>query len=134
MSAAKVAASRRNIAGMISSIDKVFFAELIETIGQCAVTDEVPLWVLLCSSPRKRRSSLGSALSGCRTPDQKALFNDADNGVDDDDKGRKHKHAGENPRHVEYSLRLLDQIAEAGSRAQVFAHDRAHDRKADRGV
>jgi hypothetical protein len=39
MSAAKVAASRRNIAGMISSIDKVFFVGLIETIGQCAVTD-----------------------------------------------------------------------------------------------
>ena len=71
--------------------------------------------MLLRSSPRKRRSSLGSALSGRRAPDQKALFNDADNGVDDDDKGRKHKHAGENPRHVEYALRLLDQIAEAGS-------------------
>src|SRR5215510_10827539 len=79
-------------------------------------------------------SSLGSTLGCRRAPYQQASLDDADYGVDHDDENCEHEHAGENSRHVEYALRLLDQIAEAGGRAQVFTNDRAHNCKADRGV
>ena len=52
----------------------------------------------------------------------------------DDDEGRQHEHAGEHAGDVEHAFGLLDQIAEPGRGAEIFADHRADHGKADRGV
>ena len=87
---------------------------------------------------RSVSAALGAALSrvGCgdRAPDQQPLLDRRDRHVDHDDEHREHEHAGEHARDVEHALGLLDDVAEARGRAEIFADHRADHRKADRGV
>ena len=62
---------------------------------------------------------------GLRTPDQQTVFDRCHCPVDGDDKEREHDHAGKNACHVEHAFGLVDEIAEARGRTQIFADDGA---------
>src|SRR6185312_16094617 len=83
------------------------------------VADDIPTVVAL----------LGPLVADWGPPHQQAFFDHADDDVDHDDKGRQHEHAGEHAGDVEHAFSLLDQVAEAGRGAEIFAHHRAHDGK-----
>ena len=69
-----------------------------------------------------------------RPPDQQPVLDQRDEPVDRDHEGGEHEHAGEHAGDVEHALGLLDQIAEPGRRAEIFADHRADHREADRRV
>ena len=74
----------------------------------------------------ERRDLCGRALAAWLRrrgpPDQEAALDHRHQGVDHEHEHREHDHPGKHARDVEIAFRRLDQVAEPGSGAEIFAH------------
>ena len=101
---------------------RILFAALHESA--CGPFSDLPacrlfrhLWRL-----SGHRSANAARLRRYGSPDQQTAFDHRHQGVDQQREDREHEHPGKHAGDVEISFRRLDQVAEPGSGAEIFAH------------
>src|SRR6266705_5857870 len=79
-------------------------------------------------------SSCSLGLNGSRLPDHEALFGQTHCPIEKQRERREQQDAGDHRIHIEETLRLMDEVADAFCRAQIFADDCSYERKSYRVV
>src|SRR6266540_5382833 len=73
-------------------------------------------------------------LRGARSPDEKSVLDLCDDEVENEREHRQHEDACEHGIDVEHALGLVDEVAHASRRAEIFADHRTHEREPDGSV